>query len=212
MEDMMKRIFSILLACLLTGTGVIILNHSHVVTGGTAGLSLSLAYLSDAPFTILFFLINIPFYIFSFFKMGMKFTVTTICAVTLLSLITAVNPFLPYFEVPSILGAVIGGAVIGLGLSFLFINGASLGGFNIVTLYFQKRFQLNPGKVNFLLDFAVVLLSMYSIGIFKGLCSVASIAVTSFIIGYFKRQIAASSKEQAIQSSIKTPFQHKAEA
>ncbi|KAB2495456.1 YitT family protein [Priestia endophytica] len=208
----MKRIFSILLACLLTGTGVIILNHSHVVTGGTAGLSLSLAYLSDAPFTILFFLINIPFYIFSFFKMGMKFTVTTICAVTLLSLITAVNPFLPYFEVPSILGAVVGEAVIGLGLSFLFINGASLGGFNIVTLYFQKRFQLNPGKVNFLLDFAVVLLSMYSIGIFKGLCSVASIAVTSFIIGYFKRQIAASSKEQAIQSSIKTPFQHKAEA
>ncbi|MCM3537489.1 YitT family protein [Priestia endophytica] len=208
----MKRIFSILLACLLTGTGVIILNHSHVVTGGTAGLSLSLAYLSDAPFTILFFLINIPFYIFSFFKMGMKFTVTTICAVTLLSLITAVNPFLPYFEVPSILGAVIGGAVIGLGLSFLFINGASLGGFNIITLYFQKRFQLNPGKVNFLLVFAVVLLSMYSIGIFKGLCSVASIAVTSFIIGYFKRQIAASSKEQAIQSSIKTPFQHKAEA
>ncbi|RAS75857.1 YitT family protein [Priestia endophytica] len=208
----MKRLFSILLACLLTGTGVIILNHSHVVTGGTAGLSLSLAYLSDAPFTILFFLINIPFYIFSFFKMSIKFTVTTICAVTLLSLITAVNPFLPYFEVPSILGAVIGGAVIGLGLSFLFINGASLGGFNIVALYFQKRFQLNSGKVNFLLDFAVVLLSMYSIGIFKGLCSVASIAVTSFIIGYFKRQIAASSKEQAIQSSIKTPFQHKAEA
>ncbi|MCY8233180.1 YitT family protein [Priestia endophytica] len=208
----MKRLFNILLACLLTGTGVIILNHSHVVTGGTAGLSLSLAYLSDAPFTILFFLINIPFYIFSFFKMGMKFTVTTICAVTLLSLITAVNPFLPSFEIPSILGAVIGGAVIGLGLSFLFINGASLGGFNIVTLYFQKRFQLNPGKVNFSLDFAVVLLSIYSIGIFKGLCSVVSIAVTSFIIGYFKRQIAASSKEQTIQPSIKMPFQHKAEA
>ncbi|MFP3888017.1 YitT family protein [Priestia filamentosa] len=208
----MKKLFNILLACLLTGTGVIILNHSHVVTGGTAGLSLSLAYLSDAPFTILFFLINIPFYIFSFFKMGMKFTVTTICAVTLLSLITAVNPFLPSFEIPSILGAVIGGAVIGLGLSFLFINSASLGGFNIVTLYFQKRFQLNPGKVNFSLDFTVVLLSMYSIGIFKGLCSVVSIAVTSFIIGYFKRQIAASSKEQAIQPSIKMPFQHKAEA
>ncbi|MFP7484148.1 YitT family protein [Priestia filamentosa] len=208
----MKRLLNILLTCLLTGTGVIILNHSHVVTGGTAGLSLSLAYLSDIPFTILFFLINIPFYIFSFFKMGMKFTVTTICAVTLLSLITAVNPILPSFEIPSIVGAVIGGAIIGLGLSLLFINGASLGGFNIVTLYFQKRFQLNPGKVNFSLDFVVVLLSMYSIGIFKGLCSVVSIAVTSFIIGYFKRQIAASSKEQAIQPSIKIPFQHKAGA
>ncbi|OXS68898.1 YitT family protein [Priestia filamentosa] len=208
----MKRLLNVLLTCLLTGTGVIILNHSHVVTGGTAGLSLSLAYLSDVPFTILFFLINIPFYIFSFFKMGMKFTVTTICAVTLLSLITAVNPILPPFEIPSIVGAVIGGAVIGLGLSLLFINGASLGGFNIVTLYFQKQFQLNPGKVNFSLDFVVVLLSMYSIGIFKGLCSVVSIAVTSFIIGYFKRQIAASSKEQAIQPSIKMPFQHKAGA
>ncbi|YCA45256.1 YitT family protein [Bacillus sp. JZ8] len=208
----MKKLLNILLACLLTGTGVIILNYSHVVTGGIAGLSLSLAYLSDAPFTLLFFLINIPFYIFSFFKMGMKFTVTTICAVTLLSLITAVNPILPSFEIPSIVGAIIGGAVIGLGLSLLFINGASLGGFNIVTLYFQKRFQLNPGKVNFLLDFAVVLLSMYSIGIFKGLCSIVSIAVTSFIIGYFKRQIVASSKKQAIQPSIKMPFQHKAGA
>ncbi|KXZ22922.1 hypothetical protein AXI59_11275 [Bacillus nakamurai] len=44
----MKRICLIILACLITSAGVLTLRHSHVLTGGTAGLSLSLTYLTHS--------------------------------------------------------------------------------------------------------------------------------------------------------------------
>ncbi len=60
----MKRILLILTACLITSAGVLTLRHSHVLTGGTAGLSLSLSYLFHSSFAMIFFLVNIPFYVF----------------------------------------------------------------------------------------------------------------------------------------------------
>ncbi|RBN39818.1 hypothetical protein DMN50_18355, partial [Priestia megaterium] len=69
----MKKVLWIILGCTIASIGVLILRHSHVVTGGTAGLSLSLSYALPLSFAVIFFLINIPFYLFSFFQMGWKF-------------------------------------------------------------------------------------------------------------------------------------------
>lgn len=85
----MKRMFLILTACLITSAGVLTLRHSHVLTGGTAGLSLSLTYVFHSSFAIIFFLINIPFYVFSFIRMGASFTLSTLFAVTALTLLQA---------------------------------------------------------------------------------------------------------------------------
>lgn len=192
----MKKISLILLGCLLTSIGVIILKHSSIVTGGTAGLSLGTAYLTNLPFSVVFFLVNIPFYIFSFIRMGWKFTLSTICSVGLLSAMTSVDQLLPAFTLPMILGAVLGGLIIGIGLSILFMNGSSLGGANILALFLQKRFNINPGKTNFIFDVMVVLTSVYAVGLLKGLVSIISIAVTSKVISYFKNEIARKTTEQ----------------
>ena len=81
--------------------------------------------------------------------MGWKFTVTTIGSVSLLSLLTSLDHLLPAFTLPSLMGAVTGGLIAGLGLSILFMNGASLGGANILALFAQRKFGWDPGKVNF---------------------------------------------------------------
>lgn len=185
----MKNLINILLACLITSIGVIILRHSHLVTGGTAGLSLNLSYFSNKPFAIIFFAVNIPFYVFSFIRMGLRFTLSTLFAVTILSLLTSLDKLLPSFTIPSLFGASISGLIVGLGLSFLFMNGSSLGGSNMLALFLQKKYNINPGKTNFLFDFCVVISSFYSVGIFKGLLSILSITITSFIISYFKGKI-----------------------
>ncbi|MDY0942770.1 YitT family protein [Priestia megaterium] len=186
----MRKVLWIILGCTIASIGVLILRHSHVVTGGTAGLSLSLSYAFPLSFAVIFFLINIPFYLFSFFQMGWKFTTTTIGSVSLLSLLTSLDHLLPSFTLPSLMGAVTGGLIAGLGLSILFMNETSLGGANILALFAQRKFGWDPGKVNFSFDFLVVLSSMYSIGLSKGIFSVMSIAITGFIISYFKQKIA----------------------
>ncbi|WP_445505539.1 YitT family protein [Niallia sp. 03091] len=194
----MKKTLNILIGCLVVSVGVLILRHSHLVTGGTAGLSLSLSYLIHLPFSFLFFIVNIPFYIFSFIRMGWKFTISTISAVTILSLITGIDQWIPSFSIFPLTGAIIGGVIIGFGLSILFLNGSSLGGFNILSLFLQKKLNWNPGKINFLFDFIVVISGIYFFGFLKGLCSILSIAITSSIISYNKTRIAATNRSEKV--------------
>lgn len=205
----MKRILYIILGCLLTSIGALILQHAEVMTGGTAGLSLLLSYASDLPFGLVFFLVNVPFYVLSIIFMGWNFTVSTILSVTLLSAMTGLDRWLPAFEIPMSVGAVVGGVIIGFGLSILFINRTSLGGSNIVALILQKKLGWNPGKLNFLFDFVVVLYGFYSIGFLNGALSVLSIMVTSSIISHFKQKIGASnhSKKEvspAVEGTVAT--------
>ncbi|OEH86523.1 hypothetical protein BHU72_13000 [Desulfuribacillus stibiiarsenatis] len=198
----MKKILNILLGCFLASVGVILLKHSMIGTGGTAGLSLSASYLLNVPFSLVFFLVNIPFYVFSVLRMGWKFTISSIISVTLLSLMTSVTQWLPAFTLPIWFGAIAGGIIIGLGLSILFKNGSSLGGANILALFLQKRYNINPGKTNFIFDFMVVMSSMYALGITRGLFSILSIAIISKVIGYFKNEYA--NKDKTVQPKTST--------
>ncbi|MBY0121663.1 YitT family protein [Bacillus sp. S/N-304-OC-R1] len=188
----MKRGLFIVLGCLITSIGVIILKHAGIMTGGTGGLSLILTYASGLPFGLVFFLVNIPFYILAVTLMGWNFTITTILSVTLLSVMTGIDNWLPTFSVPTLAGAILGGIILGFGLSIMFMNRTSLGGSNIVTLILQKKLNWNPGKINFILEFVVVLYGFYSIGFIKGILSVLSIILTSSIISMFKNKIEAS--------------------
>lgn len=178
----MNKIINVLLGCLVTSIGTIILQHSHLVVGGTAGLSLILSYNLHKPFYILFFIVNLPFYIFSFMRMGWKFTASTFFAITALCFMTGAERWLSDFNVLSLIGAVVGGGLTGLGLSILFANGSSLGGANILALYLQKKCGCNPGKITFIFDAVVVLFGIYSIGLAQGLYSILSIIIINTII------------------------------
>jgi uncharacterized membrane-anchored protein YitT (DUF2179 family) len=184
----MKFIY-LLFGCLLTAIGVTILGDSQIVTGGTAGLALSSSYIFELPFYMLFFLINIPFYVFSVLRMGWEFTFLTVLSISMLSTMTYFSYWLPEMTLTPLFGGIIGSVFIGFGLSTLFLNGSSLGGANILALYLQKKLDWDPGKVNFLFDFIVVLSGFYYLGLVNGIYSVMSIAIYSTIISYFKNQI-----------------------
>ncbi len=201
----------IFLGVLIVSTGVIILKHTHVVTGGTAGLSLNLAYLFGLPFSVLFFIVNIPFYIFSVVQMGWKFTLYTIASVSLLSGLTSIDQWLPAFSVPVWVGVSAGGVIIGLGLSILFANGSSLGGANILALFLHKKYKFNPGVTTFIFDFIVVATSLYAVGLLRGVSSVFSIAITSIVISYFKNYI-ATKQEKPVRSKNVAVKKHTVEA
>lgn len=185
----MKSLSKIIFGIIIVSVGLLTLKHAAIITGGTAGLALNLSYLMSYPFSLIFFLVNIPFYLFSFIRMGWRFTLTTILSVSLLSILTSFDVLLPNISVPIWIGAVLGGTFIGLGLSLLFANGSSLGGANILALFLHKRYRLNPGTTNFIFDLVVVLTGIYTVGIMRVLASIISIAMTSFIISYFKSRI-----------------------
>lgn len=192
-----------MLGCFITSLGLYVLKSSSIVTGGTAGLALSVSYLVPISFSLMFMLINIPFYILSYFKMGRKFTISTIIAVSFVTIFSSIIPKLfPPLAFHPLVGSVIGGMIIGVGVILLFMNGSSLGGVQILSLTLQKQFNWDMGRTNFICDFIVIVVGLYSIGILRGLYSVVSVLIISIMMSTFKEKILKKNTEkQKIQAS-----------
>ncbi|HEY3425420.1 MAG TPA: YitT family protein [Negativicutes bacterium] len=188
----MRKVLNVIFSCLIVCIGVVVLRHSHLVTGGTTGMALGMSYLFNMPFSVALMTVSIPFYILSILRMGLQFTLSTFFAVLTLSFMSGIDQWLPDFIIPEYVGAVLGGGLMGLGLSLLFLNGSSLGGVNVLVLYLQKKFGWDPGKLTFVADFMIVVFGTYSVGLVKGIYSVLSVLILSLIISYFKGRIAAA--------------------
>ena len=139
--------------------GLQILTFNGLVTGQTAGLAVILSYLTDFSFGLVFFVVNLPFYVLAWKQLGPTFTLKSLLSVTILSLMTEAIP--RGFSIETLdpaLGAVIFGALTGAGLLALFRHGGSLGGIGVAALYAQGRFGIQAGYVE--LGFDAVLFAV----------------------------------------------------
>ena len=133
--------------------GLLILTNLGLITGQTAGLAVLLSYLTGMKFGVLFFLVNIPFYILAYMRMGTRFTIKTFIAVALLSVIADQLPnFVKFSEIDPLVGTLIMAGVTGLGLMVLFRHGASLGGIGVLALYLQDKTGFRAGHTQLIFD------------------------------------------------------------
>lgn len=132
-----------------------------LITGQTAGLGVLLSYMTGWGFGAVFFVVNLPFYVLAWLRMGPRFTIKSFVAVALLSLQTELFPHVMRFDkLHPVLGALLAGATAGLGLIVLFRHGASLGGIGVLALFLQDRVGIRAGWVQMGFDallFAVAL-------------------------------------------------------
>lgn len=151
------------LQALVTGTlfvalGVVMFKEAGLLTGGTVGMALLAHYASGMDFAPAYFLVNLPFYVLAWMRMGMAFTLKTFAAVALLSLLAYLLPMgLAFERLSPPLAAILGGLLCGNGMLILFRHRASLGGLNVLVLYLQERFGWRAGKVQMALDSLIVL-------------------------------------------------------
>ena len=148
----------------LLGTGlcafaVIILTHLGLITGQTAGLGVLLSYVTGLSFGVVFFVVNLPFYIFAWARMGPRFTIKSFIAVALVSVLPEVmSRNIAFAALDPTLGALLAGATAGMGLIVLFRHGASLGGIGVVGLWLQDKVGIQAGWVQ--LGFDIVLFAI----------------------------------------------------
>jgi uncharacterized membrane-anchored protein YitT (DUF2179 family) len=150
---------------LLTGTlfvsiGLAMFRQAGLMTGGTVGLAFLAHYASGLPFGALFFAINLPFYALAWRRMGRRFTLKTVAAVTLLSALSELLPrWFQLHQVAPWFAALGGGLLIGAGFIILFRHRASLGGLNVLVLWLQERFGWRAGYVQLGMDALILLAS-----------------------------------------------------
>ncbi len=142
---------------LLFALAIILLRQAGILTGGTAGITFLAHYATGQPFGLLYFLINIPFYVFGLKAMGKAFTLKTFCAVGLLSLYSELMPqWIVVERIHPLFAAILGGLLAGAGLLMLIRHQASIGGLGILAIYLQKHRGWRAGNVQMIADGFIV--------------------------------------------------------
>ncbi|MGR5118872.1 YitT family protein [Vibrio astriarenae] len=182
-HSLTENLLALILGCALVSLGVHFFNQIGLLTGGTAGLALFVTKISDFSFGQVFFAINLPFYWLSITRMGWRFTLNTFIAVTLVSfMVDNLHHVLDFAVVNSLYGAAIGGSLIGVGMLVIFRHKMSLGGFNILALFLQERFNIRAGKVQMGLDCTIVAMSFLIMNVWVIALSIGAAIITNLII------------------------------
>jgi uncharacterized membrane-anchored protein YitT (DUF2179 family) len=159
-HSVVEDVLGILTGTFVASLGLFLLKSTAAVTGGTAGLALLVSYAAPIPFGVLFFAINLPFFALALWKKGLNFTVRTIIAVALVSLMSEIHPnAVSLGDLNPVYAVIAGNALAGVGLLILFRHKASLGGFNILALILQERLGWRAGYTQMGLDVLIILVS-----------------------------------------------------
>ncbi|MEO0665937.1 MAG: YitT family protein [Pseudomonadota bacterium] len=144
------------LGCFLTSLGLVFLTHLGFLTGQTAGVALLIAYPNDWSFGLVFFLVNIPFYVFAYIRLGLEFTIKSIICVTAVSVLSDYMPlFITFERLDPVVGTLVFGVTVGFGLLACFRHNGSLGGLGVVALIIQDKTGFRAGWVQLIVDGAI---------------------------------------------------------
>ncbi|TAJ50780.1 MAG: YitT family protein [Nevskiaceae bacterium] len=152
-HSLLDDVQGFLMGGMLSAMGVVLLSACGLMTGGTAGLAFFLHYLTGWGIGLVFFLINLPFFLLAIRRMGWLFTFKSFLSVSLLSLLVDLMPrYLSFAHVNTAFGAVAGGMLLGMGVLAFVRHGSSLGGINILAVYLQKSRGLRAGHIQIAVD------------------------------------------------------------
>ncbi|ATI41839.1 membrane protein [Pacificitalea manganoxidans] len=174
---------------LICSIGITFLAHLGFLTGQTAGIALIISYLSGWSFGVVFFLVNLPFYLFSWQRLGREFTLKSAACVTALSITTDLLPQgLGIAHLNPVLGVVMFGVLTGLGLLAVFRHKGSLGGLGVVALMVQDRTGFRAGYVQTIVDVLIFGVALFLFPTRVVLFSLLGAVVLNTVIAFNHRR------------------------
>ena len=153
---------------------------NNIAPGGVTGIATMLNYLFDTPIGIVIFLINIPIILWAIVEIGYKLVAKTMLAIICNSVaIDIVALFMPVYHGDPLIITLIGGVCEGVGLSLVFMRGATTGGTDMIARLLNHRLRhLSMGKLMLAVDGCVVLLSAF---VFQSIESAVYACVVIFV-------------------------------
>ena len=134
---------------------------AEISSGGATGLAILVNYLWDFPVGAAMFVINVPLFIISFIVFGWRFITKTLFSTFMTSLLIDVGAmFLPQYKGDTLLAALFGGAIMGVGLGVVFTRGSTSGGTDILGRLLKLKLpHYSMGRLVMICDLFVVLLA-----------------------------------------------------
>lgn len=156
-----QDVYAFLIGILFIVIGISILKSCNIITGGVAGIALLLSYHSQFNVGLIFSLVNAPFFIMSYFVLGLQFMLKSILTSICISLTLSVAPHIFTITIHSyFFGAMMGGTLVGMGALALIRHQFGMGGTGILTMVIYKKYGINIGRSQLTIDGLIMLVSL----------------------------------------------------
>ncbi len=157
-HTLLENTYALVTGATLIAIGMVLMKGAGIVTAGVAGIALLVSYKVPLGVGLLFFLINIPFFVLGLFVLGRGFLVRTVIACALIFAMVAIaGASMDLQSVHPAFAAAAGGTCAGFGILALVRHQTGVGGVNVIALWLQKSRGWNVGRLHLLLDGAILL-------------------------------------------------------
>lgn len=178
-----EDVLAMISGTMFVSLGTLIYTETMLTVGSSAGLALLLSYVSGWGFGVIFFIVNLPFYILAVKRMGWAFTLRTFTAVALVSILSKLNgQWIDFSYLNPLYATVIGGGLIGTGLLMLFRHRTGLGGINILAMYLQEKTGLRAGYFQLGVDLAILAAAFFVLPADRLALSVLGAGIANLIL------------------------------
>lgn len=185
-----SRIAFILLGSFVYAVGVNVFLIPHkLLSGGVAGISILIQYITGISSGYFVILLNIPIFIIGIKAIDKEFGIMSFIGMSSMSIFLIItknfNGF--YIMEDPLLSCLCGGIITGIGSGIIFNNRGSEGGTDIISVILKKKYGASIGTISFIINTFVV-----TIGTFIGSLETA---VYTLISMYIKSKVIDKSIE-----------------
>lgn len=184
-------------------TGFLIPNQ--MLGGGVTGLSTIIYWITGLPTGISIFALNAILILIAFKSLGRRFAISTIYSVIVTSVVFYILQeyvFLAPIIEDRFLSAVLGAGLNGVACAFIFLEGSSTGGTDVIVIMINKYRNITLGRLTLFINVAIITCSYF---VFRDLelliYSYVGLMVTSYTM-----DLTMNGSKQSVQMFI---FSHK---
>lgn len=155
---------------------------NKIFDGGVTGISMILEHYIPLKLGVLVAIINVPFLIFGWRKLGHRFIMSALYSLALFAVMTAVFEPLANVTRDVFLASIFGGIFLGVGVGLVLRAGGCLDGTEIAAIFLNKKFSLSVGQIILIFNVIIYIVAGILFGLDRGMYSLIMYFITSKVI------------------------------
>ena len=147
-KSILEHLVGLFVGAMIYSAGLnLFLVPNQIIDGGVVGVGLIATELTGIPFSVWVVLLNIPFFILGYRKVGASLAAYATAAVIILSFWSPIFEEMPPFTTDPFLATIFGGVIIGIGVGIVIRSGGSLDGTEIMAIWLDRRSAFSVGEI-----------------------------------------------------------------
>lgn len=153
-----KRILCIVFGAIIVALSInSLIIPNEIADGGVTGIAILLHYIMNWPISWAVFLLNLPLFILGWKMVGRTFLIYSVLGVIAFSIALNQTSRIPVITQDTLLAAIFGGVLTGIGMGIIFRCRGSLGGTDILAVFFSRKTPFSVGQVLLSIDALIFL-------------------------------------------------------